>query len=127
MRGTCRPEASASRRESPPEAVLRYAGDFLPSWAGAISIDLMPAVLIFIMVIVEGSIRRHSGTDLDTETMTAADVIRGAEIYRQMEARFAGLARPPEEAAPQAPAAATSLPPAEPRTPENIARLNPKA
>ena len=32
------------------EAVLRYAGDFLPSWAGAISIDLMPAVLVFIPV-----------------------------------------------------------------------------
>ena len=80
---------------SPPEAVLRYAGDFLPSWAGAISIDLMPAVLIFIMVIVEGSIRRHSGTDLDAETMTAADVIRGTEIFRQMQARFAAESPPP--------------------------------
>src|SRR3954465_9235713 len=30
---------------SPAEAVLRYAGDFIPSWAGASAIDLMPAVL----------------------------------------------------------------------------------
>ena len=26
--------------------MLRYAGDFIPSWAGAIAIDLMPAVLV---------------------------------------------------------------------------------
>ena len=31
------------------EAILRYAGDFIPSWAGAISIDLMPAVLVIIV------------------------------------------------------------------------------
>lgn len=73
---------------SPPEAVLRYAKDFLPSWAGAISIDLLPAVLIFIMIIVEGAIRKHGGIDLDSETMSAADVMRGAAIYRQMEERF---------------------------------------
>ena len=67
---------------SPPEAVLVYAGDFLPSWAGAISIDLLPAVLIFIMVIVEGTIRRHGGQGLDAETMSAAEVMRGVQIYR---------------------------------------------
>ena len=78
---------------SPPEAVLLYASDFLPSWAGAISIDLLPAVLIFIMIVVEGAIRRHGGIDLDAETMSAADVMRGAEIYRQMEERFS--TRPP--------------------------------
>lgn len=73
---------------SPPEAVLHYAGDFLPSWAGAISIDLLPAVLIFVMMIVEGTIRRHGGDDLDAETMTAADVMRGAALYRQMQAQL---------------------------------------
>jgi hypothetical protein len=73
---------------SPPEAVLLYAGDFLPSWAGAISIDLLPAVLIFIMITVEGAIRRHGGVELDAETMSAADVMRGTEIFRQMQERF---------------------------------------
>ena len=43
------------------EAVLHYATDFLPSWAGAISLDLMPAVLIFIHVIVHAAIRREEG------------------------------------------------------------------
>lgn len=69
---------------SPPEAVLAYAGNFLPSWAGAISIDLLPAVLIFIMIVVEGTIRRQGGSDLDAETMSAADVMRAVQIYRQM-------------------------------------------
>ena len=73
---------------TPPEAVLVYAADFLPSWAGAISIDLLPAVLVFIMIIVEGAIRRHDGVELDAEMMTAADVMRGAAIFKQMEERF---------------------------------------
>lgn len=73
---------------SPPEAVLKYAGEFLPSWAGAISIDLLPAVLIFIMIIVEGAIRQDNTLAHDAETMSAADVMRGAEIYRQMEALY---------------------------------------
>ncbi len=113
---------------SPPEAVLRYAGDFLPSWAGAISIDLLPAVLIFIMIIVEGAIRRHEGEDMDAETMSAADVMRGAEIFRQMQAKFAAdrMAPPaPAEPEPRAQPAATQGPEAPPSPPENIARLNP--
>lgn len=89
---------------SPPEAVLLYAGDFLPSWAGAISIDLLPAVLIFIMIVVEAAIRRHGGVDLDAETMSAADVMRGAELYRQMEERFGNRnSDPPVPPAPPRP------------------------
>lgn len=46
---------------STPEAVLRYASEFLPSWAGAISIDLLPAVLIFVLCIVQAAIRQEEG------------------------------------------------------------------
>jgi hypothetical protein len=35
------------------DAVLRYAGDFIPSWAGAIAIDLLPAVLVFMMMVAQ--------------------------------------------------------------------------
>ncbi|MCI4661250.1 MAG: hypothetical protein MRY63_05435 [Neomegalonema sp.] len=87
---------------SPAEAVLRYALDFMPSWAGAISIDLLPAVLIFIMLVVEGAIRRQAGDNFDAETMSAADVMRGAALYRQMEAQFGPAAPPP--ASPERPA-----------------------
>jgi len=37
--------------------ILRYAGDFIPSWAGAVSIDLMPAVLVIILCVAHAGIR----------------------------------------------------------------------
>ena len=73
---------------SPPEAVLLYARDFLPSWAGAISIDLLPAVLIMIMTVVEAQIRRDGGVDVDAEAMSAADMMRAVHLFRQIEGEF---------------------------------------
>ncbi len=46
---------------SAPDAVVMYARDFLPSWAGAIAIDLLPAVLVFILCIVQEQIRARKG------------------------------------------------------------------
>jgi hypothetical protein len=66
------------------EAVVRYAGDFLPSWAGAISIDLMPAVPIFILCIVHGGIRRES-EPAAAETMTAAQMLAALRLARDLE------------------------------------------
>lgn len=65
------------------EAVLRYAGDFLPSWAGAISIDLMPAVLVFILCVVHGSIRRE-GELPSAETITAAQMLTALRLAREV-------------------------------------------
>jgi hypothetical protein len=112
---------------SPPEAVLRYAGDFLPSWAGAISIDLLPAVLIFIMIIVEGAIRRHDGGDLDAETMSAADVMRGVELYKRMQAQFNAdpMATTRSETSASPPVSESSAADAQAQPMEKIARLNP--
>ncbi len=69
---------------SSPEAVLRYAKDFMPSWAGAISIDLLPAVLIFILCIVQAEIRKEDGSDLDANEVTAHDMMRAVRLYRQL-------------------------------------------
>jgi len=69
---------------SSPEAVLRYAKDFLPSWAGAISIDLLPAVLIFVLCMVQAEIRRHDGVDTDGNEMTANEMIRAVRLYRRL-------------------------------------------
>src|SRR2546421_7786316 len=44
---------------SPAEAVLRYAGDFIPSCAGAISIDLMPAGFGLIPFVGHAAVRRE--------------------------------------------------------------------
>ena len=67
------------------EAVVRYAGDFLPSWAGAISIDLMPAVLVLIFCVVQANIRRED-EPAAADTMTAAQVIAALRLARDVEA-----------------------------------------
>jgi hypothetical protein len=69
---------------SAPDAVLRYAGDFLPSWAGAISIDLLPAVLVLILVVVHGAIRREEDPEIADNTMTASDMIQAMRLYERM-------------------------------------------
>ncbi|MBD9390616.1 hypothetical protein IB237_25800 [Agrobacterium sp. AGB01] len=61
------------------EAVLRYASDFIPAWAGAISIDLLPGVMVFILAVVNGAIRRQD------ETMPLAERITVSEMMQTME------------------------------------------
>jgi hypothetical protein len=67
------------------EAVLRYAPDFLPSWAGAISIDLLPAVLVLILCVVHAGIRREGEPVTDASTMSAADLLTAMRILREVE------------------------------------------
>ena len=50
----CNPISSA-------DAVIRYAENFAPSWAGAVAIDLLPAILVFVVAIIRAAIR--SGRD----------------------------------------------------------------
>jgi hypothetical protein len=70
------------------EAVIRYAGDFIPSWAGAISIDLMPAVLVLIFCVVQAGIRREGEPAANAGSMTAADLIAALRLAREVaEAR----------------------------------------
>lgn len=66
------------------EAVLRYWQDFIPSWAGAISIDLLPVVLVLVLMIVNDAMRRESGSLEMAETMSAAEMLRAMALYRQM-------------------------------------------
>ncbi|NDW05447.1 hypothetical protein [Jiella pacifica] len=71
---------------SAPEAVIRYARDFLPSWAGAISIDLLPAVLIFVLCIVQDVIRREEGEELEMGDMSAGEMMRALRIQKKLKA-----------------------------------------
>ncbi len=66
------------------EAVLRYADDFLPSWAGAISIDLLPAVLVLILCVVHAAIRREDDPTAG-ESMTAAQLVTAMRLLREVE------------------------------------------
>ena len=68
------------------EAVLRYWQDFIPSWAGAISIDLLPVVLVLVLMIVNDAMRRDSESLQEAENITAAEMLRAMALFRQMEA-----------------------------------------
>jgi hypothetical protein len=79
------------------EAVLRYAGDFIPSWAGAISIDLMPAVLVIILCVAHASIRRQDTPVATLSSMTASELITAIRLAREVEAeQEVGRRRPPD-------------------------------
>ncbi|TFF27364.1 hypothetical protein E3C22_02590 [Jiella endophytica] len=75
---------------SAPEAVIRYARDFLPSWAGAISIDLLPAVLIFVLCIVQDVIRREEGEEFEVGDMSAGEMMRALRIQKRLQAAERG-------------------------------------
>ncbi len=68
------------------EAVLRYASDFIPSWAGAISIDLLPAVLVFMLAIVHSALRRQEDSLPLAERITAAELIEALRVGRAVTA-----------------------------------------
>jgi hypothetical protein len=82
---TPRVEPARFQAMSPAEAVLRYAGDFIPSWAGAISIDLMPAVLVLILCVVHAAIRREGLPAVSASSMTAGDLIAALQMAREVE------------------------------------------
>jgi len=100
------------------EAVLRYWQDFIPSWAGAISIDLLPVVLVLVLMVVNDALRRDQGELSDAESVSAGEVFRAMALYRQMEAAAPGAVVLP--AAAVAPAAAEPPAPA-PTSPQPTA------
>jgi len=103
------------------EAVIRYAGDFIPSWAGAISIDLLPAVLVGIMAIVYGAMRRGEDEMAEADRFSAGDMMRALELSAAINARRAAAEAPVPE--PQDDAAAA--PRTEPRpAAENVTSLS---
>ncbi len=97
---------------SRPAAVLAYATDFLPSWAGAISIDLLPAVLVLILVVVHSAIRREEDPRVADNVMTAADMIQAMHLYDRMRREELHTERLGEATTPEAPA--TPVPPIAP-------------
>jgi hypothetical protein len=67
------------------EAVWVYAGDFLPSWAGAIAVDLMPAVLVLILCVVHAGIREEGMPIPSSHTMTASELITALRLAREVD------------------------------------------
>jgi hypothetical protein len=77
------------------DAVIRYAGNFIPSWAGAIAIDLLPAVLVLILMITQGAIRSGRDPVALEDTMTLAELRAAVTALRDVESRLDGV--PPED------------------------------
>ncbi|MEO1777675.1 MAG: hypothetical protein AAFU63_02665 [Pseudomonadota bacterium] len=67
------------------DAVILYARNFVPSWAGAIAIDLLPAVLVFILAITQGAIRGgREGAGVE-DTLTLAELRAAMVAIRDVE------------------------------------------
>ena len=67
------------------EPVLRYAGDFIPSWAGAIAIDLMPGVLVLMLCVAYAAMRRNTAALTETPAMSSTDLITAVKLVRELE------------------------------------------
>ncbi|WPY95694.1 hypothetical protein T8T21_06115 [Limimaricola variabilis] len=68
------------------DAVILYARNFVPSWAGAIAIDLLPAVLVLIVAVAQAAMRSGREGVAVEERMTLAE-LRGALLaLRDIEA-----------------------------------------
>ena len=67
------------------DAVILYARNFVPSWAGAIAIDLLPAVLVFILAITQGAIRQGREGAAVEDTLTLAELRAALSALRDVE------------------------------------------
>ncbi len=84
------------------DAVILYARNFVPSWAGAIAIDLLPAVLVFILAITHAAIRSgRDGAGIE-DTLTLAELRAAVTALRDVEA-VAGPLHPTAAGGPAAP------------------------
>ena len=67
------------------DAVILYAGNFVPSWAGAIAIDLLPMVLVFIVAITQAAIRAGRGRATVQDTLTMSEFRAALSTVREVE------------------------------------------
>ena len=82
------------------DAVILYAENFVPSWAGAIAIDLLPGVLVLILMVTQGAIRAGRGDLPAEDTLTLAELRAALHAMREMEEFERGA---PVPSAPPAP------------------------
>jgi len=79
------PQETAYNPISSADAVIRYAGSFVPSWAGAIAIDLLPGVLVFVLAVTQAAIRSgRDGLSIE-ETLTLADLRAAVNAMKEVE------------------------------------------
>ncbi|WP_299201032.1 hypothetical protein [uncultured Tateyamaria sp.] len=76
------------------DAVILYARNFVPSWAGAIAIDLLPAVLVFILAITQSAIRGGREGAAVEGTLTLAELRAAMVALRDVETTMTAPAEP---------------------------------
>ena len=69
------------------DAVILYARNFVPSWAGAIAIDLLPAVLVFIVMVAQGAARLAREPLAGEDQLTLRELRGALAALREIEAR----------------------------------------
>ena len=74
------------------DAVILYARNFVPSWAGAIAIDLLPAVLVFILAITQAAMRTGREGSALSDTLTLAELRAAVTALKEVED---AMAEPP--------------------------------
>ncbi|SCM69686.1 hypothetical protein [Donghicola eburneus] len=67
------------------DAVILYAGNFVPSWAGAIAIDLLPAVLVLILMVTQSAIRENRHTAPAVDGLTLGELRAAMYAMREVE------------------------------------------
>jgi len=72
------------------DAVILYARNFVPSWAGAIAIDLLPAVLVFILGITQTAIRAGRNDASVADTLTLAELRAALEAVKDVDLAMKG-------------------------------------
>ncbi len=82
------------------DAVIRYAGNFAPSWAGAIAIDLLPAVLVLIVAVAQAAIRTGREPSRVEDAMTVSELRAAVLALREIEAASPDAALKPDGALP---------------------------
>ena len=80
------------------DAVILYAENFVPSWAGAIAIDLLPAVLVFILAITQAAIRSGKSRVGVEDTLTLAELRAALNAVRDVEASLNTPSSPEHQA-----------------------------
>jgi hypothetical protein len=79
------PQETAYNPISKADAVIRYASSFVPSWAGAIAIDLLPGILVFVLAITQSAIRNgRDGLSIE-ETLTLSDLKAAINAMKEVE------------------------------------------
>ena len=79
------PEETAYNPISSADAVIEYAENFIPSWAGAIAIDLLPAILVFILAVTQSAIRQNEDSLAMEDSLTLAELKASVNALKEVD------------------------------------------